>query len=275
MTTSILQIADSGCGKTHSLVTLLDAGQNVRLLSAESNCLPVIQKALRAREALVAAGKKAPMSPGQFAICVPERPKKSSVDFAKAQESSLGKSIDAAFKTNSLNRAKYNRFVNICLAASEFKDSFTGESYGKVDDWGEDTTFVVDSLSILSESIMAHVVGDKVAISQPEWGVMQGILLPYLTFLTEDIGCNFILTAHPNKEVDQNLGVTRIYPSNLGQALNTKIPGKFSEVVWCYREKEKDKMGYYWSTDDKLCVTRHTNLPCSQKIPQDFSLIFK
>ena len=274
MTTSILEIADSGCGKTHSLVTLIDAGQKVRLLSAESNCLPVIKKALREREELVKAGKKKPMEKGQFAICIPERPKKNSEDFAKSQEASLGKTVEGAFKKEVVSRVKYNRFSNICKSAAHFVDTETGEDYGKIDDWGDDTTFVVDSLSILCESIMAHVVGDKVAISQPEWGVMQGILLPYLTFLTEDIGCNFVLTAHPNKEVDANLGVTRIYPSNLGQALNTKIPGKFSEVVWCYREMEKDKPAYYWSTNDRLCVTRHTLLPCSTKIPQDFNLIF-
>jgi hypothetical protein len=270
----MLKIGDSGCGKTHGLVSLVDAGQKVRLLSAESNCLPVIHKALAEREKLVKEGKKKPMEEGQFAICVPERAKKSSKDFADTQEANLAKSVDMAFKSNPVSRSKYNRFVNICKAASHFVDSFTGVDYGMIDDWEEDTTFVVDSLSILCESIMAHVVGDKVAISQPEWGIMQGILLPYLTFLTEDIGCNFVLTAHPSKEIDPNLGVTRIYPMNLGQALNTKIPGKFSEVVWCYREEDKGKPKYYWSTDERLCVTRHTNLPCSKKIEQDFSLVF-
>lgn len=275
---TLLGNGDSGTGKTHVFETLLDAGQKVRILSAESNCLPVVQKVLRNRETLVKAGKKKPLEEGQFAICVPERPKKTSKDMATSAEGSLTKSVDGAFKTNPVSRAKHNRFSNICKAQAEFVDSLTGVNYGQIDDWDEDTTFMLDSMTILCESILAHIVGDKVAITQPEWGVAQGVLMQYLGFLTEDIACNLYMTAHPNKEADPNLGVTRIYPSNLGQALNPKIPGKFTEVVWCYREEGKGKDGkpemqYFWSTKDRLCVTRHTMLPCSEKIPQDFGLI--
>lgn len=270
---NLLVIADSGGGKTHAIITALLAGMTVRILSAESNCLPVVQKILKLYESMVKAGKAKPLREGQFAICVPDRPKKTAEDMAKSSESSLTKSIDAAFKSNPLNRAKHNRFANICKSQASFVDTFTGVDYGKVDDWGEDTLFMVDSMTILCESILAHIVGDKVAISQPEWGTAQGVLMQYLSFLTEDLACSVYMTAHPNKEIDINLSVTRIYPSNLGQALNPKIPGKFTEVVWGYREEEKGEMKYYWSTKDRLCVTRYTTLPCSDKIPQDFGLI--
>lgn len=272
---TMLFIGDSGTGKTHGTTTALNAGFKVRYLSADPNCFAVVQKALREREVLVKAGKLKPLEPGQLGICVPDRAKRTAADFAATHLSSLTKSTDAAFKTNPVTRAKFNRFVNIVKATSEFVDTLSGEPMGTIDDWGTDTLFIVDSLSTLCESIMAHTVGDKVAISQPEWGIMQGILMQWLQFLTEDIGCHFGLIAHPNKEVDPTLGVQRIYANSLGQALNTRIPSKFSEVVWCYTTEDKGKLQYWWATKDRLCVTRYTNLPCSSAIPQDMELILR
>jgi hypothetical protein len=274
MADSILLIGDSGGGKTYAAITALLAGKNVRVLSAEGNCLPVVKKFLKDYEGLVKAGKAKPLREGQFAVCVPEKPKRSFADFAQTQLGTLAKSAETAFKMPNLTRAKFTGFSNICQATAAFID-LNGVNYGTVDSWGEDTVLVVDSLTAICESVWSHVVGDKVTPTQAEWGTMQGVLMQLLLLLTEGLGCNFVLIAHPNKEVDPNLGVTRIYPSNIGQALNTRIPAKFSEVVWCYRVEEKGEMKYYWSTKDRLCVTRHTNLPCSDKIPQDFGLIFK
>lgn len=270
----ILGIGDSGTGKTHVIGTALEAGMKVRVLSAESNCLPVLRKVLSLYEAEVKAKKAPALEEGQFAVCVPARPKKTSVDISESSEKSLKLSIEGMANAGSVNRLLHNRFANICKAQSDFVDTFTGVSYGQCDDWGDDTLFVIDSMTILCESVMSHTVGDKKTVSRPEWLYAQKAFMQYISFVTEDLQCSVYMTAHPNKELDQNLGCTRIYPSNIGQALNTLLPGKFSEVVWCYREDEKGKSVYYWSTKDKLCVTRHTLLPCSDKIPQDFGLIF-
>ena len=278
MPVSVLVYGGAGSGKTYSLRTLIKAGQNVRLLSAESNCLPVVKKFLREYEADVKAGKVPPLKEGQFAVCVPELPKRTFADFAKIQADSVIKGSEIATKSGAGSRAKFNKFANICQAATQFIGT-DGVNYGSIDDWGDDTTFVVDSLTAVSEAITGQIAGDKLALTRQDWGAMQGLLMPFILLLTEGVRCNFVLTAHPYKEMSESIGsaaayVTKIYPSNLGQALNDKIPAKFSEVVWSHTAEEGGQLKYYWSTKERLAVTRYTNLPCSNKIQQDFSLIF-
>ena len=265
-----LNIGDSGTGKTHSLKTALEAGFNLRLLSVESNSLPVFEKVLALHKKDIAAKKFPELIPGQVGVMCPAKPKKSFKDAMLGQEANLGKSLDSLMKTQDSKRKEYTRFLEVWKSAVNFIDLFTGEDFGSVDSWGEDTVFAIDSLTILCEAIVYHTIGGKVATSQPEWGIMQKTLIEFLRMMTDDTACNLILMAHPTREIDPTLGVTRIYPSNLGQALNPLIPGMFTEVVWSY----KDSKGQYkWSTDDKLCTTRYINLPCSKDIPQDFKLL--
>ena len=150
-----------------------------------------------------------------------------------------------------------------------FIDTATQTNFGSVDDWGEDCVFCVDSLSIICEAIMASTVGGKLAVSQPEWGIMQKTLIEFLRQLTEDLACNFVLLGHPTKEIDQVLGIQRIYPASLGVALNNKMATLFTEVIYATREKGK----FYWSTDHRLAVTRNTLLPIKEQMEQSFKLL--
>ena len=265
---TVLLIGGSGTGKTESLATLLDAGQKVRIISVDVNCPPVLRKVLQKR--------KTPLEKGQLGLYMPPKEKISAADMIGKLESNASKDFEVLLKQKELNRSKYDSFVNVWKGRTDFKDFFTGESLGRSDDWGADTTLCIDSLTAVCEGIKTHTVGTKVGISQPEWGAMQTTLINWLNFILNNLECNIVLLAHPDKGVDPNVGGQKIYPSNLGQALNSLIPAKFGESVKCYRTQGKDgKQEFYWSVIDEVYETRFTNLPPSAKIPQDFSILFK
>lgn len=267
----ILIYGEAGTGKTFSIKTLLAAGQNVRFLAAENNAISGIEIAVKEYLKEVAAKKAPALADGQFAMMVPDRPKKKLTDLVAQQTKFVQIPLEGQFKTADVNRKNYTRYLEILKATTAFVDSKTGVNYGSIDSWGKDTTLVVDGLTIICEAIKAATVGAKLAVSQPEWGVMQGTLMEFIRFLTEDLECNLVLLAHPTKEVDPVLGVQRIYPASLGQALNNLLPTAFTDVVWSYR-KGKD---FLWSTDHKQAVTRQTVLPLAESMPQDYKQCFK
>jgi hypothetical protein len=258
-------------GKTYSVSSLLATGQKVRFLAAENNAISGIKVSLEDYKKQVALKKRPEILEGQFAMMVPARPKKTLADLIVQQTKFVGTTLESQFKTADAGRAKYTRYLEILKSTSSFKDTTTGVDYGSIDTWGEDTTLVVDSLTIICEAIMSATVGGKLAISQPEWGVMQKTLVEFMRYLTEDLECNLVILGHPTKEVDPVLGITRIYPANLGQALNNLLPSFFTEVVWSYRKGKE----FYWSTDHKQAVTRQTVLPLLESMPQDFSQCFR
>lgn len=266
----MLNYAEAGMGKTYAIMTLLAAGQKVRFLAAESNAISGIQVARRDYDLKVAAKKMPAILEDQFAMMIPNRPKKTLADLVASQDKFVKVSLDTQMKSVDVQRNKYTRYLEVLKSTVNFVDSETQKNYGSVDDWGPDTTFVVDSLTIICEAIMSSTVGGKFAISQPEWGVMQKILVEFLRQLTEDLNCNLVILGHPTKEIDPVLGVQRIYPANLGQALNNLLPSFFTEVVWSYR-KGKD---FLWATDHKQAVTRQTVLPLVESMPQDYRQCF-
>jgi len=261
----MLLYGESGVGKTYCTRTLLDAGFKVRFLAAENNAITGTEIAMNDWK----KQHNKPISEEQYALMIPSRPKRTLQDLVTSQENFIKKSLDAQYKSADPKRKDYTRYLEVLKATVAFTDSRTGKVYGSVDDWGEDTVLIVDSLTILCEAIKQSVIGGKLAVSQPEWGVMQGILVEFLRQLTEDLNCNLVVIGHPVKEEDPVLGITRIYPANLGKALNNILPTYFTEVVWAFRDKKK----FYWSTDHKQAVTRNTLLPIEERMEQDFRLL--
>lgn len=262
VTFKALNYGEAGTGKTYSSHTLFKAGYKIRFLAAENNAISGIQKAVEAYEK--AGGK---LTEDQFALMIPARPKKTLAEMVQSQNNFVTVPLETQFKNADPNRKNYTRYLEILKSQISFKDTETGKDYGSVESWGPDTVLIVDSLTIICEAIMAATVGGKLAISQPEWGTMQKTLVEFMRFLTEDLKCNLIILAHPTKEVDPVLGVQRIYPDNLGQALNNKLPTYFTEVIYSYRKDKK----FMWSTMHKLAVTRQTVLPLDDELEQNWA----
>jgi hypothetical protein len=257
-----LVFGDSGTGKTVSIATLIKAGQKVRFLAAENNAIAGIDMGVKLL--------KANPTEGQLAVMIPERPKRNVAALLTQSEKFLTVPLEAQFKTADPNRKTYTRYLSVLKGLAKFQDTRNGVEYGDIGSWGSDTTLVVDGLTIICEAIKSAVIGGKLAVSQPEWGVMQNQLMDLIRMLTEDTECNLVLLAHPVKETDPVLGVQRIYPANLGQALNTLIPTAFTDVIW----SERKGTTFTWNTDHKQAVTRTTHLPIKDSLPQDYSQFF-
>lgn len=274
--TRTLAIGDAGTGKTHALITAIEAGKKVRLLAADPNCLGVAEKIVKLWE----EKHKSTLTVDQFSVCIPEKNKRSLADIIKFQEGTLGKTVEAAYRLKSGVRTKHTAFVNILGGQDHFVDVRNKQSMGSCQEWGVETLLAVDSLTIISQTVWGHILGDGLKADQSDYGIMQANLMQYFDFLINSLEAHLYMMAHPRRETSQLTLKETIFPATVGVAISDKIPNMFGDVVWCYKKtvkdsKGKDMTGFFWSTDDRICVTRDLKLPRSTEIPQDFSLIFK
>ena len=264
----ILLYGEAGTGKTCALATLLEAGQKVRFLAAEKNAVDGVRTAMKLLEK-----RSKPEDFAKYreniAVSLVLPPAQKLSDMIANVDKGLKTNLETLRKAPDAKRKNHTQFLNVLKGMSDFVD-ITGTSHGASTDWGTDVTLYIDGNTIICEGILKQVVGDKIAVSQPEWGVAQGYYKNFIRALTEQLTCNVVLLAHPIRVVDELTRQNRIYPSNLGQALNNWLPTAFSEVIWAYHEKGK----FLWSTDDKVAVTRASSLPIASGLPADFRQIF-
>jgi hypothetical protein len=257
-----LNFGRTATGKTASIATLLLAGQKVRFLSADNNAEAGINAGLDLynikREEV------------DLSICIPERPALSMDAMLDVIDTMLKTEIDVIIKSKDKHRKENKGFRNICEGASSFIDTISGESQGKVNEWGTDTTLVVDSLTVVCSEIRAAVCGTKPP-TQPEWGQMQNFVQFFVSYITGTLKCNVVLLAHPTKETDPITGATTLYPMNLGQALNEMFSSNFSDVMFSQYDGKK----YFWSTKHRTAVCSGRNLPIAESLDQDYRLLFK
>jgi hypothetical protein len=256
-----LNFGRTATGKTASITTLLLAGQKVRFLSADNNALAGINAGLSLY--------KIDKEDVDFSVCVPERPALSMESMLDVIDMMLKTEIDVIIKSKDKHRKENTGFRNICEGASSFTDVLTKESKGKVNEWGTDTTFVVDSLTVVCDEIRAAVCGTKPP-TQPEWGQMQNFVKFFVSHITGGLKCNVVLLAHPIKETDPISGSTTLYPLNLGQALNESFASNFSDVMY----SQFDGKEYFWSTKHRTAVCSGRNLPIAEKLSQDYRQFF-
>lgn len=257
MSFKALVYGDTGTGKTVSVATLLFTGQKVKFLAAENNAIAGIKAGIRIH--------KAEKFEENLAIMVPDRPKLDLKAMIEYQEKFLITPIETQMKSVDPKRKSYTRYMSVMKGLASFVDT-NGKDHGTIDDWDDSVTAVIDGLTIIAEAIKQATVGGKLAISQPEWGIMQGQMMTFIRHLTEDVKCNVVLLGHPTKETDQILGTQRIYPANLGQALNSLLPTCFTDVIWAERQGTK----FTWATEHRLAVVAARHLEIAASLPQDY-----
>jgi hypothetical protein len=175
-------------------------------------------------------------------------------------------SNDALQKLPGVNKDKYRQFFEIIATCANFKCDRTGESYGDASTWGPDRALVIDSLSGLSIMARDLAVGAKPIITQPDWGVMMQNLEQFINACTTGTKCFFILTAHPERELDEAVGSSKVMASTLGRKLAPKLPRFFSDVVMCRREGTK----FSWDTAAIDVDVKWRNLPLAGNLQPDF-----
>lgn len=249
----------TGTGKTHSVGTLVETGVETFLLSLESGMESLLgywtDRGLEVPSNLHWHHIKSADS--GFASMI-----SSATEISKLANDALAKIQDP-------NKSRYNRFIKVLTALTNFQCDHCGKSFGAVDSWGPDRALVVDALTGINSAAMSLVVGGKPIKSLVDWGIAMDQVEKLLLQLTEGCKCHFVLLSHVERETDQVLGGVKITVGTLGNKLAAKIPPMFSDVILSYRQGTS----FYWSTANAQADLKTRNLPIAEGIPPTFKSI--
>ena len=177
---------------------------------------------------------------------------------------------DAIQKMHDMTRNTTNQYYPILNALASFKCDRTGLVYGNVGTWGTDKVLVMDSLSGLTIAANKLAVGEKYAMTQPEYQIAMKTIENLVLYLTTGLHCHVYLTAHPERELDEVNGGVKIYPSTLGRKLAPVLPRNFSDVFYTEMWMEGDKPKWGLSTVHAQAVVKARNFPHGARMPLTF-----
>lgn len=179
---------------------------------------------------------------------------------------------EALTKMQDTNRGgENNAFFKILQSCSSFKDDRTQKDFGRVDDFGPDKIFVVDSLSELSAAAMKMQVGMKPMAAPQDYGVAQQYIIGFLRLMTQGVRATFVMTAHVDRIMDTVSQQTKIMVKSAGKALADEIPQLFSDVIYTVREGAV----FTWDTAQFGVDAKTRSLGYRSKIPPDFAQIME
>lgn len=249
----VMLIGPIGCGKTHALRSIIEAGFKVGAVFTEPGMETVAD---------IPADKLA------WHYIPPAGPDwNDMIDSAKKINTLTFKLLS---EMGDVNKSKYQEFIDLLKCLSNFTDDRTGNVLGSVDSWGYDRVLFLDSLSGLNIMAMNLVTGSKPVKSMADWGVAMDNLERLITRLTTAIKCPVVVTAHPERETDEVNGGSNIMASTLGRKLAPRLPRFFSDVIYVGRNKDD----FYWSTSMTGADLKARNLPRGEKLKPSFVPLF-
>lgn len=256
---NVLLMGPAGTGKTHSIGTLVDAGIETFYLSLETGV-----------ESLLGyysdRGKPIPPNLHWHEFDTQSQGFASMISTA---EKINQLALDSLAKMVDPNKSKYNQFVQLLKALSDFPDDRTGQKFGAVDSWDSSRALVIDGLTGLGNIAMSLVVGGKAVKNQSDWGIAQGQVETILRQLCDGCKCHFVLLAHVDREIDQVMGGSKITVATLGAKLAPKIPPMFSDVILAARAGTT----WTWDTASAIADVKTRNLPFKADNPPSFGPI--
>lgn len=254
---AILQMGPPGTGKTDCLLTLVEAGLELFVLSTEPRGVEsLIDSALRRKLPLEKVHwNYVPPTAGNWKGLTEMANKVSSFGYKDLSElkSGIGKEVN-------------NQWIKMLNQVSNFHCERENKDYGDVTEWGPDRAFVLDSLSGMNEMAKQITVGFKPAIHQGEWGVAMEMLNSFCIKMSSDCKCTFVLNAHIEREQDEITGGTKVMVGALGKKLAPKLPRFFSECLL----SQSDGTTFTWSNKSSVADLKRRSLALSDKLPQSF-----
>lgn len=258
--TKTLLLGPPGSGKTTSLVTFIAAGLDLFVIGTDPGFEESILDAMDRLHL--------PMEKLHYQYIAPSSPSWSALEDMAKKINMLGYDGLSSLKTG-LNKSEYTQFLDLLRALSDFTDSRTGETFGPVDAFPENSVLALDSLSGVNIMAMDMMVGGKPTAHQGEWGVAMNAEEKLILKLTSDLKCFFVLTAHIEKEPDILTGVPITMVGALGRRLAPKLPRTFSDVILAVKEADK----FTWSTAALNVDLKSRSLPIKDGLPPDFGQI--
>ena len=204
----LLFMGDSGTGKTAGLLSLAQAGYNLRIADFD-NGIDILSSLAHKCE-----NSEEVMNRIHY------------LTFTDKFKATRGGEIIPSGEPKA-----YSRFVK---AMSNWKDEGEETGLGNVSEWGPDDVLIIDSLTFLSNAVMRwHLfqVGRIASPYQQDWLVVQRKITQLLDLLYSDsVKCNVVINAHIrfiDIAEDQKQG----YPETAGRSLPPQIPRFFNTVV--------------------------------------------
>lgn len=245
----VLLQGGSGVGKTYSIRTLIDAGVTPFCLFTE-NSFEVLEDI--------------PPEKLHWAYVPPSQGGLDTLLEAAQRITTMGP--DQLQKLNDTRRSTTNTWMRMLLLLQNFECGRTGEKFGNISTWDTSRALVIDSLSGLTIAAVKAAVGEKYAMTQPEYQIAMKTIENLVNFLCTGISCHFVLTAHVERELDEVLGGTRLYPSTLGRKLSPLLPRFFSDVIMAKRQGTK----FFWDTADPTADLKARNAGISADLRPSF-----
>jgi hypothetical protein len=262
---SAILVGPSGSGKTSAIATQLLAGLDTFVIVTEPGG---VESLLDSAERL-----KAPIDRLHWTSALPAAAGWSGLEDMISKINSMDQKGLADIRD--MGKADFRP------AAMKFLNSFrnftcerTGGVFGDMSTWDDTRSLNIDSLTGWSTIAWGATVGFKPTANPGEWGIGQNFIFNMLMKINSDRKCFFNLTAHQEKEMDENLGVKKMMVSTIGAKLAPKIPPFFSEVIKTQRVMDsKGGAEFTWSTLATDMDLKNRALPINAKLPADFRQI--
>ncbi len=246
----VMLIGGSGSGKTYAIRTLIDAGITPMCIFTE-NSFDVLNDTQ-------------PNKLHWMYIPPSHDNVQTLLDVAK-RVSMLN--ADQLQKTHDMSRAQTNQYIPLLDAMMNFKCARTGTTFGNVSTWGTDRCLVIDSLSGLTIAATKLAVGEKYAMTQPEFQIAMKVIENLINQICTGFHCHSVVTAHMEREVDEVNGGVKIYASTLGRKLAPLLPRYFTDVILAKRLGTK----FIWDSADPQADLKSRNAPIAPELPPSFA----
>lgn len=250
----VLLIGGSGAGKTYALRTLVAAGITPMCIFTE-NSYDVLGDV--------------PKDKMHWVYCPPSHSTVATlIEGAKRVMTFTPAQIQA---TADITRAQNNQYIPLLECLMNFKCDRTGETFGNVSTWGTDRALVIDSLSGLTISATKLAVGEKYAMTQPEYQIAMKTIENLINQICTGFHCHAVVTAHMEREVDEVNGGIKIYASTIGRKLAPVLPRNFTDVLLAKRIGTK----FVWDSADPQADLKSRNAPIQAELPPSFAPLIK
>lgn len=259
----IILMGAPGCGKTHAIRTLIDAGLEVFCIITEGNAFNTILNTDAASDAY----KSAVQGDGKLHWRFIKPANRTWDSMMKSAKMLTDFDLSSIQKMAPVDKRQHAQFMEVLATCANFKDDRTGKEFGPIDSFDpEKHVLVIDSLSGLNHMLLSHVVGTKPVKSQPEWGAAIDMELTFTQQLTHMIPVHVVIMAHVIRETDEVLGGIKIMVNAIGKKAPQEIGKDFTDIIYAKREAND----YLWSVADLGVDTKATSLKVGGKYPPTF-----
>jgi Ni2+-binding GTPase involved in maturation of urease and hydrogenase len=245
----VLLMGGMGSGKTSALKTLIDAGITPMAIFTE-NSFDVLGNVPKDK----IHWKYIPPSQSNVQVLIDSAKKLTVMTPAQIQAMS------------DMTRAQNNQWMPVLESMMNYKCDRTGQSFGNVSSWGTDKALVFDSLSGLTIAATKMAVGEKYAMTQPEYQLVMKTLENFINQICTGFHCHVVLTAHLERELDEVNGGVKLFASTIGRKLAPVIGRNFTDVIIAKRNGAK----FIWDSADPQADLKTRNAPISAELPASF-----